>query len=315
MISFESPTLGDERRSNTVGWRTDVKVFISQSLPRSLALAKTLESFIRKVVPGTDPWVSDSGVEKGSRFLSEIRQNLNEATAGIVCITDENRMEPWILYEAGALSTKVTDRVWTVLLDVDHTAVAPPLSGFNHTSAVDKADVLKMVRSIHKTMLVVQERTCSEADLEKYFDAFWATELAPTIDELRAQGPKQRAKPDALTEIRGMLREVGERVNRTAWRQDKTLAMMHHVYQTVVGRPAPGLSELKAQKFEAANVADQVRAALVDTSWQPQQGGTPLPLRNAAQQRQQPEVTVVDPSVVDPPVVDPPVVPPEPDQG
>jgi hypothetical protein len=213
-------------------------------------------------------------------------------------------MEPWILYEAGALSTKVTDRVWTLLLDVDHTAVAAPLSGFNHTSAADKADVLKMVRSIHKTMLVVKERTCSEADLEKYFEAFWVSELTPKIEELRAQGPVQRAKPDALSEIRGMLREVGDRVNRTAWRQDKTLAMMHHVYQTVVGRPAPGLSELKSEKFESVKVADQVTAALVDMSWQPQYGGTPLPLRNAAQQRQQPEETVVEP----------PVVPPKPDQ-
>jgi hypothetical protein len=276
-----------------------VKVFISQSLPRSLALAQTLEAFIRKVVPGTDPWVSDSGIEKGSRFMSEIRQNLNEAVAGIVCLTDENKMEPWILYEAGALSTKVTDRVWTLLLDLDHTAVAAPLSGFNHTSAAEKADVLKMVRAIHKTMLVVNERTCSEADLEKYFEAFWESELAPQIAELRAHGPVQRSKPDALTEIRGMLREVGDRLNHTAWRQDKTLAMMHHVYQAVVGRTAPGLSELRAEKFESVKVADQVSAALVDMSWQPQYGGTPLPLRNAADQRQ-PEETKVEPPVVPP---------------
>jgi hypothetical protein len=267
-------------------------------------LAKTLEAFIRKVVPGTDPWVSDSGIEKGSRFTSEIRQNLNEAVAGIVCLTDENKMEPWILYEAGALSTKVTDRVWTLLLDIDHTAVATPLSSFNHTTAADKDDVLKMVRSIHKTMLAVQERTCSEADLEKYFEVFWACELAPKIAELRAQGPAQRPKPDALTEIRGMLREVGEGVGRTEWRQDKTLAMVHDLHQTIVGRPVPGLSELKSEKGESAKVSDQVAAALVDVSWQPQYGGTPSPARNAHRQRQQPEIAIVEP----------PVIPPKPDQ-
>ena len=281
-----------------------MKVFISQSLPRSLALATTFEGFIRKVVPGTDPWVSDSGIDKGARFMSEIRENLNEALGGIVCITDENKLEPWLLYEAGALSTKVTDRVWTLLLDVDHTVVAPPLSGFNHTSAAERDDVLKLVQSIHKTMVNLKERTCTEADLGKLFDAFWASEMALKIAELRAQGPTQRTRSDALSEIAGLLREVGEHVSRTAWRQDKTLAMLQHVYATVVGRPAPSLNELKSEKFEGVKIADQVRAALVDMSWQPQYGGTPLPLRNAAQQRQQPEETIVEP----------PVVPPKPDQ-
>src|SRR5262249_20805424 len=142
----------------TVLVRPKMKVFISQSLPRSLALATTLESFIRKVVPGTEPWVSESGIDKGARFMSEIRENLNQATGGIVCLTRENLNERWILYEAGALSTKVTDRVWTLLLDVDHSEVAPPLSEFLHTKA-DRSDVLKMVRSIHKTVVAAEGKT------------------------------------------------------------------------------------------------------------------------------------------------------------
>ena len=150
-----------------------MKVFISQSKPRSLALAQTLESFIRKVVQGTEPWVSDSGIDKGARFTEAIRENLDQAVAGVVCLTSENLTEPWILWEAGALSTKVTDRVWTLLLDVDHTQVAAPLTGYNHTKA-DKDDVWKLIRSIHKTVIAAKEKTCSEGDLKELFDAFWA---------------------------------------------------------------------------------------------------------------------------------------------
>ena len=80
-----------------------MKVFISHSLPRSQALAATLGDFVRRVVPGTEPWVSESGIDKGARFMSEIRENLRQSLAGIVCLTPENLTEPWILYEAGAL--------------------------------------------------------------------------------------------------------------------------------------------------------------------------------------------------------------------
>src|SRR5262245_20222161 len=141
-----------------------MKVFISQSLPRSLALANAFKDFVRKVVPGTDPWVSESGIDKGSRFMSEIRENLNQASAGVVCLTRENLNEPWILYEAGALSTKSTDRVWTLLLDVEHSDVADPLSPFNHTKA-ERDDLLKMVGSIRKTVQASGENTCLESDL------------------------------------------------------------------------------------------------------------------------------------------------------
>lgn len=59
-----------------------MKVFISQSLPRSYDLATTLESFIRQVIHGTEPWVSGTGIDKGARFASEIRDNLTQAAGG-----------------------------------------------------------------------------------------------------------------------------------------------------------------------------------------------------------------------------------------
>ena len=268
-----------------------MKVFISHSLPRSQALAVTLEGFVRRVVPGTEPWVSESGIDKGARFMSEIRDNLRQSSAGIVCLTPENLTEPWILYEAGALSTKVTDRVWTLLLDVGHAAVPAPLTGFNHTT-VEREDVLKMMKSIRKTMVAADEKTCSEADLDKYFSAFWSEDLGPKIDELRSQEQVGRKAPDPQAEVLGLLRELGELVGRTAWRQDKTLAMLHHVYQTVVGHPAPGLAELKGKPFEGLRITDHVRAALQDLSWQPQYAGTPLPLRQATTSAQSGTVVV-----------------------
>ena len=113
--------------------------------------------------------------------------------------------------EGGALSTKVTDRVWTILLDVGHTEVADPLKGLNHTKA-EKDDVFKMIKSIHKTMLGLNEKTCSETDLQELFDVFWTKDLAPTIAALRAQGPPEpHVKPDIQSETLGLVREIATR--------------------------------------------------------------------------------------------------------
>jgi hypothetical protein len=101
-----------------------------------------------------------------------------------------------------------------------------------------------MVQSIHKTV-TAGEKTCSEADREKYFEAFWPTELEPKITQLRAQDTTPRPQTDPVTEIPGLVRQIGERVARDSWRQDKTLAMLHQIYRAILGGPTPSLQELK----------------------------------------------------------------------
>lgn len=128
-----------------------MKVFISQSKPRSLELALSLESLIRKVVQGSEPWVSKTGVDKGTRWPEEVAKNLKEVAAGIVVLTSENLDERWLLFEAGALSIKPLERVWTYLLDVEHSEVEPPLSDFLHTKA-ERADTFEMIKSIHRAI-------------------------------------------------------------------------------------------------------------------------------------------------------------------
>jgi len=270
-----------------------MKVFISQSLPRSLALAKALETFIRRVVPGTQPWVSDDGIAKGTRFMDVIRENLNEAVAGVVCLTPENLTEPWILYEAGALSTKVTDRVWTVLLDVEHTAVPSPLQGLNHTRATDKDDVLKLVKAIYNTAKAASQTPTSEKDIETYFEAFW-TDLGRTIAELVEQTPTPRDIPDPQAETLVLVRAIAQRVVGEAWRQEKTLAMLQVIYSATVGGAAPPLEVLRqvVKNIQTDASLQGLRNAAADMGYQPQYGGTPLPMRHQAHSQ---HTTIVQP--------------------
>lgn len=192
-----------------------MEIFISQSGPRSQAIADALGTFIKKVIPGTTCWVSSKDIDKGARFEDAIKTSLGQSTAGIVSLTSENLNARWILYEAGALSTKGVDRLWTFLLDIGHSKVQPPLSPFQHTNAHDREDVLKMIKSIYQK-IPASERVVDEPQVEDYFDKYWPTHLEPQIAEQLAKGaPTEETKQDAQTETLALVRQLVDNAGRT----------------------------------------------------------------------------------------------------
>ena len=54
--------------------------------------------------------MSGSDIQKGSRGHFELAGALEGVRHGIVCLTPENLGEPWVLFEAGALSTSLASR-------------------------------------------------------------------------------------------------------------------------------------------------------------------------------------------------------------
>jgi hypothetical protein len=220
-----------------------MRLFISQSQARSLRLAKALETFLRRVIQGVQPWVSDGGIDKGARFMSEIRDSLNTSAAGVVCITRENRESRWIHYEAGALSVKAIDRLWTVLLDVEHEEIQPPLSAFNHSKA-NRADLWEMVHAIHAAVDKVGDTTCTKDDLASHFEKNW-TELEGEIKALQSEAsqapPTLTAEQETLTLVRQLVQTAGE----SGWRTQKALSLIQQLYEWNVARPAPTFDELR----------------------------------------------------------------------
>ena len=93
-----------------------MKVFMSWSGERSRALANALGPWLRQVVQSVEPWMSNR-IGKGMRSGTEIAGALDNARAGIICVTAENLESAWINFEAGALSKTPDIRVCTVLLD------------------------------------------------------------------------------------------------------------------------------------------------------------------------------------------------------
>lgn len=77
-------------------------VFICWSGVRSHKIAKAIENLL-KDIGVRDVFVSDQ-IKKGSAWFDSIQEKLQGAQVGIVCLTAENLLSPWMHFEAGALA-------------------------------------------------------------------------------------------------------------------------------------------------------------------------------------------------------------------
>ncbi|MGH9930385.1 MAG: TIR domain-containing protein [Pyrinomonadaceae bacterium] len=78
-----------------------MKVFISWSAERSLAIAKALHDWLPRVIQAVQPWLSETDIGKGTRWEQEIGVELAQTRFGILCLTPENLDARWINFEAG----------------------------------------------------------------------------------------------------------------------------------------------------------------------------------------------------------------------
>ena len=196
-----------------------MKVFISWSGERSQKVAKLLSSWLKCVLQASKPWIS-SDMDRGVVWFNTINQALADTTTGIVCLTAENLNSPWILFEAGSLSSGLTDkRVCTFLIDVKPADVEPPLSQFNHTEP-NKTSVLNLVKTINERLGEKQlELETLEAVFETYYPQF-DEKFKKIISETEGNkvgGPKDtkiRSEQEMLEEVLVTVRNLNQRVQR-----------------------------------------------------------------------------------------------------
>lgn len=88
-----------------------MKVFISWSGDYSGKIAIALREWLPSVIQSLEqPYVSSEDIAKGSRWNAEVTKELENSCFGIICLTPENLIAPWLHFEAGALS-KIIDNL------------------------------------------------------------------------------------------------------------------------------------------------------------------------------------------------------------
>ena len=186
-----------------------MKIFISWSGTRSKFIADALREWLPNVLQSLNPFCSTQDIASGSRGLIKIANELEEASVGIVCLTPENRLKPWILFEAGALSKLKEGYVCTLLHDLEPSNVEPPLGQFQHSRA-DENGFATLVRDINDLCGV----TKLPAERMNKAIATWWPQLRERIANVppRPEGEpveETRTKEDKLDEILEILRRGG----------------------------------------------------------------------------------------------------------
>lgn len=152
-----------------------MKVFISWSGEVSHKVAKALRDWLPSVIQSITPYVSSEDIDKGARWSSDIAEELDESSFGVLCVTPDNIDAPWLNFEAGALGKSVDkSRVCPFLFRIKRSDVTGPILQFQSTIH-EKEDVFKLLKAINDTC---GDGGIEESRLEKTFDVWW-----PKLDE------------------------------------------------------------------------------------------------------------------------------------
>lgn len=184
-----------------------MKIFISWSGTRSKAVATAVDGWLRKVIQAVEPWMS-TDIQKGRRWGPEIAAQLEESKIGILCLTKENLKEPWLLFEAGALSKTKDAHVCTLLLDIVPADVELPLGMFQHTT-FDKTEMFALTRTINEKLPTTGAKVLPDGVLTSSFDTYWPDineKLSAIVKQPVAGAIAPRKDRDILEEILEILR-------------------------------------------------------------------------------------------------------------
>jgi hypothetical protein len=142
-----------------------MRVFISWSGTRSLAVAAALRKWLPEWVPGIEFFHSDD-IRKGTNWHSALIEALRQCPMGLFCLTPEALQSPWLHFEAGALAQHgARPTLLTYLYGVDK--VSGPLAHVKHTR-FELTDTRKLVEDVAE----IVRAGGAGAALER-FDAQW----------------------------------------------------------------------------------------------------------------------------------------------
>lgn len=128
-----------------------------------------------RVIQSIDPFISTNDIDKGAHWASDLSDELEGTDFGVACLLPENLVEPWIQFEAGAVSRTIQKgkkgRVAPVLFGVQQSdLVDNPLGWFQSTN-FDKEDMRKLMEDINR---VNDSESLKPEILDGAFEKNWA---------------------------------------------------------------------------------------------------------------------------------------------
>lgn len=189
-----------------------MKVFISWSGIRSRFIAETLRGWLPKVIQSIRPWMSEEDISAGSRWSNDVSKELSQSNFGIICVTPENQSNPWLLFEAGALSKTIEESyVCPILFDMPPSQLLGPLSQFQATQ-IDANGTLRLLSTMNKAL---GETQLPNDDLDEIFKVWW-----PRLEDRLVATPTSDDRPQARRSADDLLAEILENTREQLRREN-----------------------------------------------------------------------------------------------
>jgi len=183
-----------------------LRIFISWSGERSKAIAIALKTWLKDVVQQFEPWMSDLDIAAGTRWGDDIVTELQASHCGILCLTPENMQQPWLLFEAGALSKSLSiSRVVPYLFDVVAKDLRPPLSQFQSVPST-REGTLRLLESLNTS--IDGTPLLDPLRVGRAFEKFWPDleDKLNSVTKILQTRRRKRNIDDYLEEILSILR-------------------------------------------------------------------------------------------------------------
>ncbi len=157
-----------------------MKIFVSWSGSASLEVAQAFKEWLPNVIQAISEdqiFLSSEDIDKGARWFNALGQVLDDADFGILCLTENNRNRPWILYEAGAISKRLGESsVVPLLIGLTPDKLDDPLRQFN-AAQLSKKDFKRLLIAINNKL---GDERLSEKQLNGAFNNGWP-QLEPRL--------------------------------------------------------------------------------------------------------------------------------------
>ena len=193
-----------------------MKLFISWSGEFSKKVAECLSVWIPTIIQTVDVFYSPDDIAKGENWSNRLSDELEQSNFGIVCLTPENVLAPWVHFEAGALSKTANSRVSAIMLGVSPSDVKGPLARFQNT-ALNRDDFHRLFLSINSS----HENPLKQSVLDHAFDNSWEKlerDITAVMEEYSSQAlvqvpeesrrDERDSNSEALQEILSIVRTL-----------------------------------------------------------------------------------------------------------
>jgi len=184
-----------------------MNLFISWSGDLSKALAKVLREWLPKAIPDLEPFYSPHDIKAGMRWSNELATRLDSTSNGIICLTRDNVVAPWLMFEAGALSKQFDSRVCPLLFGFTVADLQGPLVQFQ-AKEFGRDSMFAILESLNDRL---QANQLPGDELSETFRSSWE-ELNVKVEEILLDydngdnAPPLRSDRDLLEEIMIRLR-------------------------------------------------------------------------------------------------------------